>query len=644
MKRSLLAAACSLAFLSACAGQNSSTDAPHNATLAIPTAAAGIATLQHSANRGPSTLTTGPEGLRVTGVDGAEQSQLAGTFDMLDSRGPFDVAGRPTHLALTLDDSAGLPVLIAVDAETLELESIAQVPARHHRVEGLCLYRDPGDNLFAFLLDGSGAAGQWLLYDGSAGRTHIAEVRQLPVPPGSEYCDVDDGSGALFISEENLGIWRYNAAPETETKRQLIDTVPPHGDLPAPVGDLQALSGNLAAALPEHGLIRLYATSGTDGYKATDLPLPAGVEPNAIAATGQNDIDALLVADGESNRVLRLPLPALPARTVAGHKPYPVVKPTAETAPVDNFGDAADDPAIWVHPQEPTRSRILGTDKQWGLKVYSLEGELLQSLATGKVNNVDLRQGAAGENGPRDIAVASNRTDNSIAVYDIDRDSGEVKQVGSIATDLSEIYGICMYMPSPGDVYAIANDKNGRFQQYRLPLDGDAVGGAMVREFAVGSQPEGCVADDASGQLFIGEEAVGVWVLSGDPDVPTQLLPVAAVAGEDSPLVADVEGLALYHGPQTSYLVVSSQGDNSYALFDATAPYPYRGSVRIGMVPSRGIDGASETDGLAVTSQHLGTDYPDGLLVVQDGRNFMPEQPQNFKLVSWRQIARILAL
>jgi 3-phytase len=57
-----------------------------------------------------------------------------------------------------------------------------------------------------------------------------------------------------------------------------------------------------------------------------------------------------------------------------------------------------------------------------------------------------------------------------------------------------------------------------------------------------------------------------------------------------------------------------------------------------------GIDGVSETDGLEVTSAALGPAYPGGLLVAQDGRNIAPAQRQNFKFVSWADIARVLEL
>ena len=51
------------------------------------------------------------------------------------------------------------------------------------------------------------------------------------------------------------------------------------------------------------------------------------------------------------------------------------VQAKAETAPTD--GDA-DDPAIWVGPGDGAASRIIGTDKDFGLRVYDLQVALLQ--------------------------------------------------------------------------------------------------------------------------------------------------------------------------------------------------------------------------------------------------------------------------
>ena len=111
-----------------------------------------------------------------------------------------------------------------------------------------------------------------------------------------------------------------------------------------------------------------------------------------------------------------------------------------------------------------------------------------------------------------------------------------------------------------------------------------------------------------------------------------QPLPVLTVCGRPAlgkALVADVEGLAIYQGRAggPSYLVVSSQGNDSFLVLDAKPPYALRGGFRIGINAALGIDGVSETDGIEVTSADLGGIYAQGLMVVQDGHKRLPDGP-----------------
>ena len=62
-------------------------------------------------------------------------------------------------------------------------------------------------------------------------------------------------------------------------------------------------------------------------------------------------------------------------------------------------------------------------------------------------------------------------------------------------------------------------------------------------------------------------------------------------------LHADVEGLALYQSDKHDYLVISSQGNDSYLVVDAEPPFAVHGGFRVGLNAAAGIDGASETDG-----------------------------------------------
>ncbi|MDI6934574.1 phytase, partial [Serratia sp. Se-PFBMAAmG] len=208
-------------------------------------------------------------------------------------------------------------------------------------------------------------------------------------------------------------------------------------------------------------------------------------------------------------------------------------------------------------------------------------------------------------------------------------------------TPLEAIYGLCLFKEATGAIHAIANDKDGRFVQYRLDGRAGKAAGELVRSFSTRTQSEGCVADDRNQRLFVAEEDVAVWSLDARAEVPAQLEQVIAVGG---PVKDDIEGLALYHGAKRDYLVISSQGNDRYVVVEAQAPYRLRGSFQVGLDAARGIDGASETDGLDVTSANLGGQWAQGMLVVQDGRKRLPEGNQNYKYVSWADIAKALKL
>ena len=155
------------------------------------------------------------------------------------------------------------------------------------------------------------------------------------------------------------------------------------------------------------------------------------------------------------------------------------------------------------------------------------------------------------------------------------------------------------------------------------------------------TQPEGCVVDDATGRIFLGEEDVAVWVRDLNPK--TQL-PMQQVLAVGDVLYDDIEGMGLYHAKDKSYLVVSSQGNDSFVVVDSKAPYTVRGAFRVGINTEKGIDAVSETDGLDVSSKDFGGKWKQGMLVVQDGRKRMPESNQNFKYVPWEKIAQALHL
>ena len=563
-------------------------------------------------------VTVDANGNLVSGQLTLAEGQFEGVEGRVDDKGVVQL--------VTVDTASNEAVLFTRHQGQWQLAQ--RVPAPEYEITGFCLYQDSQSLLSVYLLDERGGADQWLL--GAADKA--LPVRHLVLPPGVESCAVDDDSASLYVAEESVGLWRYHADPEGDAERQLLDRLAPHGNIAENASAVAVLPGGVALVDKEAGVVNLYLA---DGRLQQRFAVPVLDEPETLVVTQQGERLALYAVDdgdkGVQSVMLSWPHAAQPGITL------PVVLPTAQTDSVERYGDAADDPAIWVHPTSPADSLILGTDKKAGLYVYDLQGRTRQFLEVGRLNNVDLRYGIDVAGRRWDIAVATNRDHNSLHLFLIDPASGKVQEAGQIATGMKDIYGICLYQDDQR-LYAFANDKSGVIEQWQL-LGGDSITGKRVRELKVASQPEGCVADEQQQRLFVGEEDRAVWVFAAGADQPVTATEVKA-AGEV--LVDDIEGLALYQTDDRNWLVVSSQGDNSYVILEADSPYAVVGKFRIGMNAQAGIDGASETDGLDVTSVDLGGDYERGLLVVQDGRNRLPDAPQNYKIVAWKDIEAML--
>lgn len=319
---------------------------------------------------------------------------------------------------------------------------------------------------------------------------------------------------------------------------------------------------------------------------------------------------------------------------IAARTPAPVVIAAGETDAVGTANaDAADDPAIWRNPAAPSASLIVGTDKRAGLYVYGLDGRERHFVNAGRVNNVDLIEARVGG---RDaiLVAASDRNDITaaqVALFTLNPASGRLTALGKVAAGAGESYGLCL-APRDGGVDAYMVLKDGTVHQIALDLSG-APSGRIVRSMKLATQSEGCVVDPRTGRLYVAEENVGIWRF--DPGTTT---PVKVAAVDGTTLVADVEGVALApQGDRGGWLLVSSQGDNAYALFDIVTDR-FVGRFRI----AAGRYGAtSETDGIGLAMGDL-PGYPGGLFVAQDGDN--GRAPQNFKLVPWASIVSAVGI
>jgi len=580
-------------------------------------------------------LLAGRDGVLLLDDRGRELTRLNGAFDSLDTR----TLGANVLVA-SLDSRRQQALLVSLDPQKHRWGTPLYLPTRDFPVNGLCLYRDEASNLFVFLVGEEGRGEQWLVGHGERLSEAAQRVRGLPLPPDATTCQVQDDANQLFVNEERVGWWAYPASSEAESVRVPVAMRAPFGDIRQVAGAMAVLPGGLFGLDPQTAQLHLFQQQGRAWISKAGLPLPGLKEPESLAVRLTRTGAQLLLRDDDNGRLYQgeidwqpTPMPLAPR--------LPNVAAIAQSEPVARQGDAADDPAIWVHPTTPAMSRVLGTNKKQGLLAYDLQGKLLQELPVGRLNNVDVRGGFKLGSQTVDLAVASNRDRNSLSLFSIDRASGELREAGEIPTPLKEIYGICLFQPDSGELYAFANGKDGQYLQYRLHAADGSIKGELMRQFSVDSQPEGCVADDQRQRLFLGEEDVGVWTLDARADQPATLDSVIKVGAQ---LHADVEGIALYQAVGHGYLVISSQGNDSYVVLDAQPPYAVRGAFRVGLNAAAKIDGASETDGLEVVSANLGGSWSRGMLVVQDGRKRMPEQAQNFKFVPWADVAKALSL
>ncbi|MGW7369043.1 phytase [Streptomyces sp. NPDC054841] len=300
--------------------------------------------------------------------------------------------------------------------------------------------------------------------------------------------------------------------------------------------------------------------------------------------------------------------------------------------------------------------------------------------APGRFNNVDLVQGLRLPSGRADLAVTTDRGHDRLRFYRIDRarPGGPLTDITDPAappvfsTGQDEInkqktaYGLATWTdPASGRSYALVSRRN-RTAVALLEIRAGAGGTVTYRKIRTLDLPssfrlpngtswtpcaepgelpqvEGMVVDPANGMLYAGQEDVGIWRvradLTGTPKLVDKVREYGVpgvydeqteecVAGDDpgyggSRLAADVEGLTLLTEPDgDGYVLASSQGDNTFALYDRELEdrNEYEGGFRI-TAASPALDGSEECDGAAVLNAPLGTKYPRGLLVVQDGHD-----------------------
>ena len=332
-------------------------------------------------------------------------------------------------------------------------------------------------------------------------------------------------------------------------------------------------------------------------------------------------------------------------------------------------GDPAN-PAIWLHPEDPSQSLVAVTLRDGGLQILNLAGEVLQSvfpLVYGDVhyNDVDVVYNFTLGDKTVDLFVVADRRNDTLAVLRIDPVARQVTDITAIdmpgtlfGVDDGDrtAYGLATFAsPRDGRVYAYVTQANGNLiAQVALAVDAnDRVSGTVVRTLALpittgvtaDSQAEGIVVDRLLGSLYVGMGA-GVMKFDAEPDGDSNAAVVQA--GDDPDLTSTISGLAIYYGPgRTGYLLASSRRDQSYAVYGRDGDNPYIGRF---IISDEGyIDQVNDTVGIDLSNVSLDANFPNGLMVVHDGVNepqnliadggTLRNNSSNFKLVRWDSVA-----
>ncbi|WP_420856127.1 phytase [Streptomyces abyssalis] len=408
---------------------------------------------------------------------------------------------------------------------------------------------------------------------------------------------------------------------------------------------------------------------------------------------------------------------AAPAAPADGGAPQPVrTTATAETPAVHDDeagGNAdADDPAVWVDPESPGRSLVLGTLKDAGLDVYGLNGRRLQHIGAppapgegsepGRFNNVDIVYGFELDGHPTDLALVSDRGRDRLRAYAIDPAAvaaGEppltevtAASAGPVfAADEEEVdeqhtaYGLASYSDD-GEAYAVVSRRaETRLKLLRLKDEGGRVGYAtedtadLPGSFTLPdgknwepctdpgerAQVEGMAVDQEKGVLYAAQEDVGLWRIAlddgefggpslfdkvreyGVPWTYDEAKEECVLDTDNDPghggnrLSADAEGVTVYHaGDGEGYVLASSQGDDTFAVYGRGGRNPYIGSFTVADGPE--TDGVQHSDGAMALNVPLGRAFPKGLLATHDGEATPADgerESTGFKFVRWDDLA-----
>ncbi len=283
-----------------------------------------------------------------------------------------------------------------------------------------------------------------------------------------------------------------------------------------------------------------------------------------------------------------------------------------------------DDPAIWVHPTDPSKSIVFGTDKDTNGAIYAfdLKGKIIQDKVIHDIkypNNIDVEYGfKPNDSTITDIIVFTERERHQIRIFSVP-DMKPLDNGGfpvfedEIDPELRRPMGIGLYKnPETNSIYVIVSRKsgprNGYVYQYQLSADSTGVKAKLIRKFGKFSgqkEIEAIAVDDEMGFVYYADEGVGIRKYHADPRKGSEEL--AMFGGEY--FKEDIEGIAIAAQPGgKGVLIVSDQQKGQFNIFS-------RADNRF--IKAINLD-TNETDGCEVIAVPLNATFTTGLFVAMN--------------------------
>lgn len=328
--------------------------------------------------------------------------------------------------------------------------------------------------------------------------------------------------------------------------------------------------------------------------------------------------------------------------TVENASAQTIIKPVVIT---DSVKHDTDDPAIWINPKNPSKSLIIGTDKNQdgALFVFDLQGKIQsEKVVRGlkRPNNVDIEYGLNLGGKKVDIAVTTERMNHQLRIYSLPDmkpiDNGGIQMFeGETGTEFRDLMGIALYKNPKGKIYAMVGRKNGPttggyIWQYELSDNGKGqVKATFIRKFGTYSgkkEIESIAVDDALGYVYYSDEGIGVRKYYAEPSKGDQELALFATKGFSE----DHEGISIYQtSARKGYILVSDQGANQFHIFprEGSAQNPHEHpELKVVKVE------AKQSDGSDITAIPLNKTFKKGLFVVMS-------DDKTFHFYRWEDIA-----